>query len=218
MVKIAPSILSADFSRLGDQVREVTLAGVDYVHIDIMDGYFVPNLTIGAAVVASIRKITNLPLDVHLMVEKPDSMIEQFSEAGANIITVHVETCTHLHRTISQIKKYGVRAGIALNPATPLCLVSEILDFIDLLLVMTVNPGFGGQSFILEMLPKIKEFRKEINAQNRKIELEVDGGINQVTAPDVVKAGADTLIAGTAIFNSNNKIADMILKLREAGS
>lgn len=218
MVKIAPSILSADFSRLGDQVREVALAGADYVHIDIMDGHFVPNLTIGAAVVASIRKITNLPLDVHLMVEKPDSMIEQFSEAGANIITVHVETCTHLHRTISQIKKYGVRAGIALNPATPLCVVSEILDFIDLLLVMTVNPGFGGQSFILEMLPKIKEFRKEINAQNRKIELEVDGGINQVTAPDVVKAGADTLIAGTAIFNSNNKIADMIWKLREAGS
>jgi len=201
-VKLAPSILSADFSRLGEQVVEVAKAGADYIHVDVMDGHFVPNITIGAPVVASLRSRTDLPLDVHLMIEQPEAHISQFAEAGASIITVHVEAATHLHRLVESVKDLGVRVGVSLNPATPLSSLDEVLPLLDLVLVMTVNPGFGGQTFIDSMMDKIVRLRRILDERQATAELEVDGGITAVIAPKVAKAGADVLVAGAAIFSS----------------
>jgi ribulose-phosphate 3-epimerase len=216
MIKLAPSILSANFARLGEQVGEVAEAGADYIHIDVMDGHFVPNITIGAPVVASIRPVTGLPLDVHLMIEHPERYISQFVEAGADIITVHVEASPHLHATIRAIKKLGVRAGVSINPPTPIGTVEEFLPHVDLVLVMSVNPGFGGQPFIPETLPRIAHIRKILNDRGLHAELEVDGGINADNAPDVVKAGADVLVAGNSIFKAKEGISRAMKRLRDA--
>jgi ribulose-phosphate 3-epimerase len=203
-VKIAPSILAADFARLGAQVAEAQAAGADYIHVDVMDGHFVPNLTIGPPVVQAVRRVTELPLDVHLMMEMPERYLEAFCQAGASILTVHVETCPHLHRTVQQIKELGCRAGVTLNPATPAVCLQEIVPYVDLVLVMTVNPGFGGQAFIEGMLPKIRQVRAMLDARNPTAELEVDGGIGPDTAPLVVGAGATVLVAGVAIFGQDD--------------
>ena len=213
-VKLAPSILSADFGRLGEQVAEVAKAGADYIHVDVMDGHFVPNITIGAPVVASLRSWTNLPLDVHLMIERPENHISQFAEAGAGIITVHVEVGQHLHRLIETIKGLGVRAGVALNPATPLSSVDEVLPLLDLVLVMTVNPGFGGQAFIGSMMDKIARLREMLDDRQAKAELEVDGGITASIAPKVAQAGAEVLVAGAAIFNSKQGAGKALHEMR----
>ncbi len=213
-VKIAPSILSADFARLGEQVAETTKAGADYIHIDVMDGHFVPQITIGALVVAAIRKWTNLPLDVHLMIESPEQQIEQFVKAGANIITVHTETCLHIHRVVHMIKDAGVKAGVSINPATPISVLDEILSEVDLVLVMSVNPGFAGQTFIESSVRKISLLREKIDSQGFAVELEVDGGINTQTTPKVVKAGATVLVAGAAIFSSGKSIEESIRQLK----
>lgn len=215
-VKLAPSILSADFSRLGEQVAEVTKAGADYIHIDVMDGHFVPNITIGAPVVAALRPWTNLPLDVHLMIERPEQFISQFAEAGANIITVHVEACPHLHRVVREIKDRGIRAGVSINPATPLSSITEILTSVDLALIMTVDPGFGGQMFIPQMLDKISHLRRELDERGLNVELEVDGGITAELASKVVNAGARVLVAGTAIFNSGRSITEALQRIKQA--
>ena len=215
-IKIAPSILSADFARLGEQVAEATRDGADLIHVDVMDGHFVPQITIGALVVAAIRKYTTLPLDVHLMIESPEEQIAQFAKAGANIITVHIEPCPHIHRVIQMIKATGVKAGISLNPATSLSMLDEILPEVDLVLVMTVNPGFGGQTFIESTLAKIARLRAELDRRELNIELEVDGGINTKTAPRVVKSGATALVAGAAIFSSGETIGEAIKKLRQS--
>ncbi len=213
-VKIAPSILSADFARLGEQVQEATKAGADYIHIDVMDGRFVPQITIGAPVVAAIRRWTDLPLDVHLMIESPEQQISQFAKAGASIITVHMETCLHIHRVVQMIKDAGCKAGISINPATSISVLDEILPEVDLVLLMTVNPGFSGQTFIESTLNKITRLRKELDRRSLKAELEVDGGINIETASRVVKAGATVLVAGAAIFNSRESVEEAINKLR----
>jgi len=213
-VKLAPSILSANFSRLGEQVAEATKAGADYIHVDVMDGQFVPNLTIGAPVVAAIRPWTNLPLDVHLMIEAPQHQIKQFVDAGADIITVHIEACPHIHRAVQLIKESGIKAGVALNPGTPVDTLSEILTSVDLVLVMTVNPGFGGQAFIEDMLDKIARLRADLDKRGLATELEVDGGINTKTAPKVVKAGARVLVAGAAVFNSTQTVKEALEKIR----
>lgn len=213
-VKLAPSILSADFSRLGEQVAEATEAGADYIHVDVMDGHFVPNLTIGAPVVAAIRHWTNLPLDVHLMIETPESQVEQFVKAGADIISVHVEACPHIHRVVQMIKGLGVRVGVALNPGTPIDVLEEILSSLDLVLVMTVNPGFGGQTFIEAMLDKIACLRAELDKKGLAAELEVDGGISAEVAPRVVTAGARVLVAGAAVFNSQQTVKEALAKIR----
>jgi ribulose-phosphate 3-epimerase len=215
-IKIAPSILSADFARLGEQVAEATRAGADLIHVDVMDGHFVPQITIGALVVSAIRKYTNLPLDVHLMIGSPEEQIAQFAKAGADIITVHIEPCAHIHRVIQMIKAAGVKAGISINPATSLSMLDEILSEVDLVLVMTVNPGFGGQTFIENTLDKISRLRAELDRRKLNIELEVDGGINTKTAPRVVKCGATALVAGAAIFNSGESIEEAIKKLRQS--
>jgi len=215
-IKIAPSILSADFARLGEQVAEATKAGADYIHIDVMDGHFVPQITVGALVVAAIRNWTSLPLDVHLMIESPEEQIAQFANAGANIITVHTETCRHIHRVIQMIKDKGIKTGVSINPATSLSVLDEILPEIDLVLVMTVNPGFSGQTFIENTLDKIMRLRTELDRRNLNVELEVDGGINDKTAPLVVKYGATALVAGAAIFNSGESIDEAIKKLRKS--
>ena len=215
-IKIAPSILSADFSRLGEQVAEVTKAGADYIHVDVMDGHFVPNITIGAPVVASLRSWTALPLDVHLMIERPEAHISQFAEAGANIITVHVEAATHLHRLVEAIKGLGVRVGVALNPATPLSSLDEVLPLLDLILVMTVNPGFGGQAFIGSMMDKIARLRRILDGRQAKVELEVDGGITAGIAPKVAEAGAEVLVAGAAIFGSKQSAGKALQEMRRA--
>ena len=215
-VKIAPSILSANFARLGEQVAEATRAGADYIHVDVMDGRFVPNLTIGAAVVAAIRAGTSLPLDVHLMIEVPEQHVKHFVNAGANIVTVHIEASPHIHRVIQIIKDLGVKAGIALNPGTPIDTLTEILPFVDLVLVMTVNPGFGGQTFIEGMVEKIARMRAELDRRGLTAELEVDGGINAKNAPRVVQAGATVLVAGAAVFSSGRTIAAALKKLRES--
>lgn len=217
-IKIAPSILSADFGRLGEQVQEAEKAGADYIHIDVMDGHFVPNITIGVPVVASLKKWTKLPLDVHLMIENPERHIDAFAKAGADIITVHIETCPHIHRSIHQIKGAGVKAGVSLNPGTSANLLTEILPTVDLVLVMSVNPGFGGQTFIVEALDKIVRLRSELDNRKLKAELEVDGGINAETVSQVVKAGARVLVAGAAVFNTKQTIAEGIRKIRESAA
>ena len=194
-IKIAPSILSADFARLGDQVKAAEAAGVDYIHVDVMDGHFVPNITIGPLVVKALRPITRLPLDVHLMIEQPERYLADFAAAGADILTVHVETCPHLHRTIQQIKELGVRAGVTLNPATPLNTLEEILPDVDLVLIMSVNPGFGGQSYIPASSAKIARLRAMLDAIDSPADLEVDGGVNVETITEVVAAGATVLVA-----------------------
>ncbi len=218
MIKLAPSILSADFARLGEQIDEVARAGADYIHVDVMDGHFVPNITIGAPVVASIRPVTSLPLDVHLMIEHPERYISQFVQAGADIITVHVEASPHLQSTIRLIKELGARAGVSLNPATPLVTVEEFLPHVDLVLIMSVNPGFGGQSFIPETLPRIANMRKILDDRGLSAELEVDGGINADNAPDIVEAGANVLVAGNSIFRAEEGISRALQRLREATS
>lgn len=199
-VKIAPSILSADFARLGEEVRAITAAGADWVHVDVMDGHFVPNLTIGPMVVKAIRPHTTLPLDVHLMIEPADPFLDAFAEAGSDIITVHQEAGPHVHRSLQRIKALGKMAGVSLNPATPAKMLDYLIDSVDLILVMSVNPGFGGQGFIESQLRKIEAIRTMIDKSGRDIRLEVDGGIDAVTAPRVIAAGADVLVAGTATF------------------
>lgn len=218
MIKLAPSILSADFARLGEQIDEVASAGADYIHVDVMDGHFVPNITIGALVVASIRPVTTLPLDVHLMIEHPERYISQFIQAGADIVTVHVEASPHLHATIRLIKELGAKAGISINPPTPLGAVEEFLPHVDLVLVMSVNPGFGGQSFIPETLPRIAHIRKLLDDRALHAELEVDGGINADNAPDIVGAGANVLVAGNSIFKAPEGISGAMQRLKEATS
>jgi len=213
-IKVAPSILSADFARLGEQVKEATEAGADYIHVDVMDGRFVPQITIGAPVVAALRRWTDLPLDVHLMIESPDRQVEQFARAGASIVTVHTEACTHVHRVVQMIKDCGCKAGVAINPATSITALDEILPEIDLALVMTVNPGFGGQKFIESTLDKIARLRGVLNQRKLDVELEVDGGINPDTADRVAAAGANVLVAGAAVFNSGSTVKQAIRKLK----
>jgi ribulose-phosphate 3-epimerase len=214
IMKISPSILAADFSRLGEEVRAVELAGADYIHVDVMDGHFVPNLTIGPPIVKAIRGSTPLPLDVHLMIARPDEFINDFAAAGANILTVHVETVAHLHRTLTEIRKRGMKAGISLNPATPICMIEPILKYVDLVLVMSVNPGFGGQEFISEVLPKIREIRRLIETQGLPVELEVDGGIKTDNIAVVAKAGADVFVSGSGIFGTRD-YAQTIVAMRK---
>jgi len=214
-VKIAPSILSADFSRLGEEVRRAEEAGADIIHIDIMDGHFVPNLTFGPIIVKAIRDYTELPFYVHLMVERPEDYIEKVVEAGGDLVVVHAEACIHLQRVLSMIRDLGARSGVALNPATPLTTIEYVLDDLDQILIMSVNPGFGGQDFIPSVLPKIRRARKRLVKRGLEIEIAVDGGINVKTAPKVVEAGADVLVAGTAIFRKPD-LKEAIRELREA--
>jgi ribulose-phosphate 3-epimerase len=214
MVKIAPSILSANFLKLGDEIIATEKAGADMIHIDIMDGHFVPNITIGPFIVESIRKITSLPLDVHLMIEKPEIYIKDFMKAGADYITVHQEASVHLHRTIQWIKEGGIKAGVSLNPATPVFSLEYILPEIDLALLMSVNPGFGGQQFIPFTIEKIKTLKKFISDNNLRTLIEVDGGINPDNARDIASAGADILVMGSAFYNSSDYKLIM-KKLRE---
>ncbi|MEW9676417.1 ribulose-phosphate 3-epimerase [Lentibacillus sp. L22] len=205
MMKLAPSILSADFAKLGEEIQDVEKAGADYLHVDVMDGHFVPNITIGPLIVEAIKPVTSLPLDVHLMIENPDTYIPQFAKAGASIISVHQEACTHLHRTIQLIKDQGVKAGVVLNPATPAEMIKSILTDIDLVLLMTVNPGFGGQTFIDSVVEKIKQvalWKKELGLT---FEIEVDGGVNSQTAKRCTDAGTNVLVAGSAVFNKNDR-------------
>ncbi|MEH7084689.1 ribulose-phosphate 3-epimerase [Neobacillus drentensis] len=204
MVKIAPSILSADFSKLGEEILAVEKGGADYIHIDVMDGHFVPNITIGPLIVEAIRPITKLPLDVHLMIENPDQYIEAFAKAGADYITVHVEACRHLHRTIQNIKSFGIKAGVVLNPATPVESIQHIIGEIDMVLLMSVNPGFGGQKFIPEVLPKIRKVKEMAEQKSVAMEIEIDGGVNPETAKLCMEAGANVLVAGSAIYNQED--------------
>ncbi|MBW1869959.1 MAG: ribulose-phosphate 3-epimerase [Deltaproteobacteria bacterium] len=204
MGKIAPSILSADFTRLGEEIKDVEKAGADYIHIDVMDGHFVPNITIGPMIVKAAKRVTDLPLDVHLMISEPDYFIEDFAEAGASIITVHAEALNHLHRTIHLIRDKGVRPGVVLNPATPLGVVEYVLNQIDMVVLMTVNPGFEAQKFIPEVIPKIRRLRKMVNDLNLSLEIEVDGGIDPETIGRVSSAGADVFVAGSAIYYSKD--------------
>jgi len=214
-IRIAPSILSADFAQLGEEVRAVTAAGADYIHIDVMDGHFVPNLTVGPAIVRALRPHTTLPFDVHLMIAPADPFIPEFAAAGADIITVHPEAGPHLHRTIQLIRSLGKKAGVSLNPGTPAEAADFVLDEVDLVLVMSVNPGFGGQSFIGSQLDKIRALRKRIDYTGRTIDLEVDGGINTETARAAIAAGADVLVAGTATFTGGvERYAENIRILR----
>jgi ribulose-phosphate 3-epimerase len=212
-IKLAPSILSADFAQLGAQVAAVEQAGADRLHVDVMDGHFVPNITIGPVVVRSLRGVTKLPLECHLMIEEPDRYIEAFAEAGADIITVHQECGVHLHRTIQRIKTLKKRAGVAINPATPASTLEEIIGDLDLILVMSVNPGFGGQAFIASVLPKIERVRALIDRVRPACELEVDGGVDPKTAPSVVQAGARVLVAGSAVFAVAGGIAAAMARL-----
>ena len=215
-VKIAPSILSADFSRLGEQVAEASEGGADYIHVDVMDGHFVPSLTFGPAVVRSIRRWTGIPLDVHMMVEAPERYVDEVADAGADIITVHAEACTHLHRVVEQIRERGARAGVAVNPATPASAVDEVLPDLDQVLAMTVNPGFGGQPFIETMVGKIGRLRRTLDERGLDVELEVDGGIKAGNARLAAAAGASVLVAGSAVYDAGTPVADAIAAIRRA--
>lgn len=214
-VKISPSILSANFARLGEHVTEAEVAGVDYIHVDVMDGHFVPNITIGPLIVKALRPVTKLPLDVHLMIEKPERYIEDFAKAGADIITVHQETCPHLHRNIQQIHDLRIRAGVSLNPSTPASTLDEIIAEVDLVLVMSVNPGFGGQSYISSCTGKIKKLREMLDSCGSSADLEVDGGVNVDTVCEVIGAGANAFVAGSAVFNDTQSVAENVRLLRE---
>jgi ribulose-phosphate 3-epimerase len=216
MLTIAPSVLAADFTRLADQVAQAESGGADWIHLDVMDGKFVPNITIGPMIIEAVRRSTKLPLDTHLMIVDPDKHLEAFRKAGADHITVHQEACTHLHRTITHIKSLGAKAGVSINPATPSSTLKEIITEVDIILIMSVNPGFGGQSFIRESLRKLQETRDMIEKSGREIRLEVDGGIDTETAPLVTEAGADVLVAGTSIFRTPS-IKNAITGLRAAG-
>ena len=216
MVKIAPSILAANFSKLGEEVLEVEKAGAELIHIDVMDGHFVPNITMGPIVVEALRPLTKLPLDVHLMIENADQYIESFAKAGADYITVHVEACPHLHRTIQLIRSCGVKPGVVLNPHTPIETIQHVLEDIDMVLFMTVNPGFGGQKFIHSVVPKVKQLSDIIKERNLSIEIEIDGGINEETIKPCVEAGATILVAGSAIYNALDK-AKALQTIKEAG-
>jgi ribulose-phosphate 3-epimerase len=211
MLKIAPSILSADFAKLGEEITAVEKAGADYIHVDVMDGHFVPNITIGPLIVEAIRPVTKLPLDVHLMIDNPVQYIEAFAKAGADYITVHVEACRHLHRTIHHIKSFGIKAGVVLNPATPVNTIEHILKDIDMVLLMSVNPGFGGQKFIPEVLPKIRRVKEMADSIGKEIEIEIDGGVNSETAKLCIEAGANVLVAGSAIYDQEDYAAAISL-------
>jgi ribulose-phosphate 3-epimerase len=216
-LKIAPSILSADFAQLGDGVRSAAAAGADWIHVDVMDGHFVPNLTIGPGVVAAVRRVTDLPLDVHLMIEKPERLIDAFVDAGADLVTVHVEACVHLHRTLERIREKGARPGVSLNPSTPVSALAEILPYLDLVLIMSVNPGFGGQRYIPTSTAKIAAVRSMLDERSLwGVELEVDGGVAPDTIGDVVAAGASVIVAGNAVYNDRASVADNIAQLRAA--
>ena len=219
-IQIAPSILSADFSRLGDEIRAVDHAGCDIIHIDVMDGHFVPNITIGPLVVKAARAVTGKELDAHLMISNADKYVDAFASAGADWITVHVEACTHLHRTVSRIKELGKKAGVVLNPATSLATLDYILEEVDLVMLMSVNPGFGGQSFIPSTLGKIWQLRQRIEAMGLEVEIEVDGGISETTISDVAEAGANVFVAGSAIYGSNDykQTIAILRKLAEAAA
>jgi ribulose-phosphate 3-epimerase len=216
-VKIAPSLLSADFARLADAVAEAEAGGADWIHVDVMDGHFVPNLTIGPPVVAAVRRCTRLPLDVHLMIEHPERLLEAFAGAGADVLTVHQETCPHLHRTVERIRELGMRPGVAINPATPIEMLDEIAPYVDLILIMSVNPGFGGQKYIPSSTRKVARMRQRLEALGLdSVELEVDGGISPLTAPEVARAGATVLVAGNAVFGGPGTVAGNIAALRAA--
>ncbi|MBN8234394.1 ribulose-phosphate 3-epimerase [Halobacillus kuroshimensis] len=205
MTKIAPSILSSDFARLAEEIQDVDQGGADYIHVDVMDGHFVPNITIGPLIVDAVRPVTNLPLDVHLMIENPDAYIEAFAKAGADIITVHQEASPHLHRTLQLIKSFGVKAGVVINPGTPVEMIRPVLREVDLVLLMTVNPGFGGQAFIPDVLDKISQVAQLRSEYGLSYEIEVDGGVNEKTARLCTEAGADVLVAGSAVFNQSDR-------------
>lgn len=214
MAKIAPSILSADFTRLGEEVRNVEKAGADYIHIDVMDGHFVPNITIGPLIVKAVRKLTKLPLDVHLMISNPDPYVDDFVQAGADILTIHAEAVTHLHRSVQHIRKTGAKPGVALNPATPPECLQYVIGGIEMVVVMSVNPGFGGQEFIPEVIPKIEWIRDLIRARGLSVEIQVDGGIGPETIHKVAMAGADVFVAGSAVFYSRD-YAETIRVMKE---
>jgi ribulose-phosphate 3-epimerase len=216
LIKIAPSILTADFSRLGEEVRAVEAAGADYLHLDVMDGHFVPPITFGAPVVAAVRRLTGLPLDVHLMVERPERHLEAFAEAGATLLTVHVEACPHLHRTLQQVRDLGCRPGVSLNPATPLSAIEEVLGEVELVTVMGVNPGWGGQTFIPSTLDKIRRLRALLDERGLGAEIEVDGGVHVDTAPRCVEAGARVLVIGSGIFNDRAPVAENMQAVRQS--
>jgi ribulose-phosphate 3-epimerase len=217
-VKLAPSLLASDFADLGAAMRDAADAGAEWIHVDVMDGHFVPNITIGVPVVKSLRKATRLPLDVHLMIERPERYIDDFANAGADIITVHQEATPHLHRAVQQIRSHGRKAGVAINPATPVGALEGILPFVDMVLVMTVNPGFGGQDFISTSPDRITAVRDALDALGRteEVEIEVDGGISPETAATVVRAGASVLVAGAAVFNDRASVAENVAAIREA--
>jgi ribulose-phosphate 3-epimerase len=218
-VRIAPSILSADFTRLGEQVREAEAAGADWIHVDVMDGHFVPNITIGPLIAEAVRRATSLPIDVHLMIERPERYLEDFVRAGADLLTVHAEASPHLHRTVQRIRELGARAGVALNPATPIEVLAEVLPYLDMVLVMSVNPGFGGQRYIPTSTDKIARLRALLDRRGlREVELEVDGGVSPATAADVVSAGASVLVAGSAVFNADADIRANLEALRRASA
>ena len=213
MVKVAPSILAADFTKLGEEIQAVEKAGADWIHIDVMDGHFVPNITVGPLIVEAVNRVTDLPLDVHLMIENPDRYIPEFVEAGADVLTVHIENCPHLHRTIQHIKSFGIKAGVVVNPATSLSLLEEILGDIDLVLLMSVNPGFGGQKFIPSVIDKIEYLREILEKSDSDVEVQVDGGIKVDNAAEIVSAGTDILVVGSGIFSTDN-YKSTIMKLK----